>query len=685
MSEIVLEIGTEEIPARFMPGIVKQMKEKAAELLAEERIPYGQVRIMGTPRRLVLYIEQCADEQEDLVKMMKGPAKKIAYNPEGEPTKAAQGFARGQGVEVSHLVLQALDGVDYVFASIKKAGKETTEVLPALLQQFVDSLNFPKNMFWGQGETSFVRPIRWIVALLDEEVIPVTIAGIQSGRISRGHRFLSSDQVEIKSADRYMDTLEDAYVMVDIEKRRRHILKEIEETASENDGYLEKDEELLEEVVWLVEYPTAFCGSFDPEYLNIPKEAIITPMKEHQRYFPVVDMNNKLKPLFVGVRNGVEKNIGTVTRGNEKVLVARLEDAKFFYEEDRRLPFADMGQKLSSIVFQEKLGSYQDKVERIVSLSTFIADKLGVMNENISTCASLCKNDLNSHVVKEFTELQGIMGEYYANYAGYDKEVSQGIREHYMPRFQGDDVPSSMPGQIVAMADKLDTIVGVMGVGLIPTGSQDPYALRRAAQGILQIVLKHELQLDFSEIIDFAKSLLGERISFEKENVVEDFFLQRVKKDLQDRGVSYDQVDAVMGVRSLQFYDTLLRARAIERFSGADTFTSLLQGIKRANNLSQKSGGAIFTAELMQEEPETRLAGALDKVEGKITKHKASQEYYQALLLVAELKDDIDYFLEHTMVMVEDEALRENRLALLGRVASLTREIADFSQIVETE
>jgi glycyl-tRNA synthetase beta chain len=491
--------------------------------------------------------------------------------------------------------------------------------------------------------------------------------------------------VEIKSADSFVETLEEAYVMVDIEKRRRHILKEIEETARENDGYLEKDDELLEEVLWLVEYPTAFCGTFDLEYLNIPKEAIITPMKEHQRYFPVVDMNNELKPLFIGVRNGIEKNIGTVARGNEKVLVARLEDAKFFYEEDRRVPFAEMGQKLSSIVFQEKLGSYQDKVERIISLSTFIADKLGVVNENVSTCASLCKNDLNSYVVKEFTELQGIMGEYYADYAGYDKEVSQGIREHYMPRFQGDDVPASLSGQIVAMADKLDTIVGVMGVGLIPTGSQDPYALRRAAQGILQIVLKHELQLDFSEIIDYSKSLLGERIAFKKENAVEEFFLQRVKKDLQDRGVSYDQVDAVMGVQSLKFYDTLIRAHAIERFSDAETFTYLLQGIKRASNLNQKSAGAIFTAELMQEEPESRLSAALDKVEGKITEHKAAQEYYQALLLVSELKDDIDYFLEHTMVMVEDEALRENRLALLGRVVALTRDIADFSQIVEKE
>jgi glycyl-tRNA synthetase beta chain len=288
-------------------------------------------------------------------------------------------------------------------------------------------------------------------------------------------------------------------------------------------------------------------------------------------------------------------------------------------------------------------------------------------------------------VVKEFTELQGIMGEYYADYAGYDKEVSQGIREHYMPRFQGDDVPASLSGQIVAMADKLDTIVGVMGVGLIPTGSQDPYALRRAAQGILQIVLKHELQLDFSEIIDYSKSLLGERIAFKKENAVEEFFLQRVKKDLQDRGVSYDQVDAVMGVQSLKFYDTLIRAHAIERFSDADTFTSLLQGIKRASNLNQKSAGAIFTAELMQEEPELRLSAALDKVEGKITEHKTTQEYYQALLLVSELKDDIDYFLEHTMVMVDDDALRENRLALLGRVVALTRDIADFSQIVEKE
>ncbi|QRN86464.1 glycine--tRNA ligase subunit beta [Clostridia bacterium] len=685
MSEIVLEIGTEEIPARFMPDITQQMKEKATALLMEERIPCKVVRIMGTPRRLTLYLEECSEQQDDLVKMVKGPAKKIAFDAEGNPTKAAQGFARGQGVEVSHLILKQLDRVDYVYASIKKAGKETKEVLPGILQQFVEALSFPKNMLWGKGETSFVRPIRWIVALQDDEVIPVTIAGIQADRYSRGHRFLSPGQIEIKSAQHYVETLENAYVMVDIEKRRRRILKEIEETARENKGYLEKDLDLLEEVVWLVEYPTAFCGSFNPDYLGIPREAIITPMKEHQRYFPVVDMNNQLKPLFIGVRNGAEKYIGTVTRGNEKVLVARLEDAKFFYEEDLKIPFKDMGKKLSKIVFQEKLGSYQDKVERVEALSEFIADKLGIKDEKIQICANLCKNDLNSHMVKEFTELQGIMGEYYANHAGYDKIVAQGIREHYMPRFQGDAVPSSLPGQIVAMADKLDSIVGVMGVGLIPTGSQDPYALRRAAQGILQIVLKHALDLDFSEIIDYAKSLYKDRISFDNEEIVEEFFLQRVKKDLQDKGISYDQVDAVTRVRSLRFHDTLLRARAIERFSDEDAFSILLQGIKRANNLSQKSKGIEFAANLMKEVPEQRLASALDKIEANIIEKKQSQDYYQALLFVAELKDDIDYFLENTMVMVDDESIRENRLALLDKVVSLTRDIADFSQIVEKE
>lgn len=683
MSEIVLEIGTEEIPARFMPDIMQQMQQKATALLTEERIPCKKIRIMGTPRRLTLYLEQCSEEQDDLVKKVKGPAKKIAYDPEGNPTKAAQGFARGQGVEASSLILEKLDGVDYVYASIKKAGKDTKEVLPGLLQHFVESLSFPKNMLWGKGETSFVRPIRWIVALQDELVIPVTVAGIESSRFSRGHRFLAPGLVEIKSAQRYVDILEDAYVMVDVEKRRRRTLKEIEETARENNGYLEKDLALLEEVVWLVEYPTAFCGSFNPDYLGIPKEAIITPMKEHQRYFPVVDMNNQLKPLFIGVRNGAEKYIGTVTRGNEKVLVARLEDAKFFYEEDLKIPFKDMGMKLSKIVFQEKLGSYQDKIERVEALSEFIAEKLGIQDEKINTCAKLCKNDLNSHMVKEFTELQGIMGEYYAKHAGYDKEIAQGIREHYMPRFQGDELPISVPGQIVAMADKLDSIVGVMGVGLIPTGSQDPYALRRAAQGILQIVLKHELELDFSEIIEYAKSLYKNRVSFDKEDIIDEFFLQRVKKDLQDKGISYDQVDAVVGVRSLRFHDTLLRARAIERFSGAEAFGLLLQGIKRASNLSKKSKGIKFDDALVKEEPELRLARALEKTEGEIIAKKQSQDYDQALLLVAELKDDIDYFLENTMVMVDDESIKENRLALLDKVVSLTRDIADFSQIVE--
>ncbi len=685
MSDIILEIGTEEMPARFMPDIMKQMKEKAMFLLAEYRISYERCRVLGTPRRMALLVESCAKEQKDLIKKVKGPSWSIAFAEDGTPSNAAYGFAKSQGVEVSHLIREDIDGVSYVFASIRKAGRATEVVIPDLLEQLVSELSFPKNMLWGEGKYRFVRPVRWVVALLDQNIIPCQVAGIHADRITRGHRFLSQGDIRIKSAEDYIKTLEQEYVIVDIDKRRRMIVKEIEETASEYAGYIQPDENLLEELLWLVEYPTAFCGTFHSDYLGLPNEAIITPMKEHQRYFPVVDMQNNLKPMFIGLRNGTDKKINWVIKGNEKVLVARLEDAKFFYQEDLKIPFSDMGSKLSNTVFQERLGTYQEKVDRIIQIAGYLATMLGLEKEKIIECARICKNDLNSNMVNEFPELQGIMGEYYALASGLDAEVAKGIREHYMPRFQGDTLPVTNAGMIVAIADKLDSIIGIMGVGLIPTGSQDPYALRRAAQGIIQIVIRHRLQFDARKLVQYVVSLYGDKISFDDDSTVEEFFQMRMKRILQDQGIAYDQIEAVIKISSMNFFVAVLRAQAIEKFSRNEKYKSLLEGIKRANNLSQKAGDVSFDPALLQEEAEIKLAASLRQMESKIKEQKAEHHYFESLNMVLSLKDDIDEFLETTMVMVEDDALRNNRLALLARIAALTADIADFSCIVEKE
>lgn len=688
MSDLLLEIGTEEIPARFLPDIMDQMEKKAKDQLKEARLSYEGLKVLGTPRRLSLYLQGLADRQADLVKSAKGPAKKIAYDAEGKPTKAAQGFARGQGVLVEDLTEKEVDGTLYVYAQVEEKGKEVKALLKDLLTHYMASLHFPKTMAWGQGNQAFVRPVRWLVCLLGEELIPLNFAGVASGRVSQGHRFLYGKDLELEAASDYEESLKKAYVMVDPKKRKKAIKEEMRALAKEKGGQVLEDENLLEEVAWLVEYPSAFVGSFDPTYLDLPQEAIITPMKEHQRYFPVLGKKGELLPLFIGIRNGLSEDMGAVVRGNEKVLVARLEDAKFFYDQDRAIDFKDMGSKLEQIVFQKELGSYQDKVDRIEKLTAFIADQLGLSQEDRQrclVCARLCKNDLCSYMVGEFPELQGIMGEYYARLAGLDDQVATGIREHYMPRFQNDDIPQSLPGLLVSMADKVDSLVGIMGLGLIPTGSQDPYALRRAALGLVRMVVDHGLDLDMREVVTCGRTLLFGQEDLDSQADIESFLKMRLQHILGEKSMAKDHIDAVTSVAPLDFFSVFLRAQALQAFSKEDDFSRLLEGVKRAANLAKKASDTSFRADLLKEAAEEGLYQRLQTIEARVSSFKEEEDFVSALREVLSLKEDLDRFLEETMVMVEDKALRENRLALLSQVAGLTADIADMSKIVSKE
>ena len=535
---LLLEIGTEEVPAHVMPGILSQLKENAAKTFADLRIEYKDIKTMGTPRRSALIVEGLAEQQADLSKENRGPAVNIAFDADGNPTKAAQGFARGQGVKPEELVTK--DG--YVYAMVHEVGGKTAELLGETLTGLINGLSFPNNMHWANLDYKFIRPLRWIVALYGEDVVNLEVANVKSGRISRGHRFLSQGDFEIASADAYVETCRQQYVIVDQNERCDMIRQQIAQVAEANGGKAEINEDLLEEVLYLVEYPTALCGKFDEKYLKLPAEAVITPMRDHQRYFPVLK-DGQLLPLFITIRNGGKEHLETVQHGNERVLRARLEDAQFFFHEDRKKTLEQHGEKLKTVVFQDGLGTIYDKSLRLEVLAAYIADAIGASAQDKTDAvraAKLAKADLVTGMVTEFTELQGVMGREYALLDGENQAVAQAIDEHYMPRFAGDSQPASVAGRIVSLADKIDTLVGTFSRGLIPTGSQDPFALRRQALGVVNMLNEAQYHISLSGLVAKAMELLKLEDAAQQAKLqqdVADFMKLRLKNVLSDAGI----------------------------------------------------------------------------------------------------------------------------------------------------
>ncbi|WP_252361836.1 glycine--tRNA ligase subunit beta, partial [Paenibacillus terrae] len=504
--DLLFEIGLEEVPARFIPAAIQQLKERMTAWLDSSRIAHGDVEAYATPRRLAVLVKEVAEKQEDINEEVKGPSRKIALDEAGNWSKAALGFARSQGVDPEQFTFKELGGVEYIYATKSSIGVPTAEVLSEGLLHILHAMTFPKFMRWASYDFKFVRPIRWLIALFGKDIVNLEIAGVRSGNVSRGHRFLGQDTVVESPAD-YVEALRKQHVIVDIAERQSIIVKQIEALAAEKDWTIAVKDDLLEEVLYLVETPTVLFGGFDPSFLNIPKDVLITSMREHQRYFPVLDHAGELLPYFVTVRNGGSQSLDVIAKGNEKVLRARLSDAKFFYEEDQRLEIKDALSKLESIVFHEELGSVGDKVRRIRRIADALAEKLRVSPdtlESVSRAADICKFDLVTQMVYEFPELQGVMGEDYARKAGEKEEVARAVFEHYQPRFAGETVPSTNAGAIVSIADKIDTITGCFSIGIIPTGSQDPYALRRQAAGIVQILLDRNLSATLSDVFNIA-------------------------------------------------------------------------------------------------------------------------------------------------------------------------------------
>lgn len=681
--DLLLEIGTEEVPAHFMPGILAQLKEKATAKFQEMRLDFDEVTSLGTPRRTALLVKNLAETQQGASSEYKGPSTAIAFDKDGNPTKAAIGFARGKKVDVADLVVK--DG--YVYAVSSEEGKQTVELLPTLLKELVEGLNFPKNMRWGDLDFRFVRPLRWLVALYDEEVIDFTVANVKSGRVSRGHRFLSEGDFTINKASDYEQACKEAFIIVDQEKRRDIIKAQIEEIAKAHNGHAEITEDLLEEVIYLVEYPTALCGTFEDKYLKLPKEAVMTPMRDHQRYFPVLDDNNNLLPLFITVRNGGDYCLDKVQHGNERVLRARLADAQFFFDEDRKHSLYDYVEKLKTVVFQEGLGTIYDKANRLAELSAFIGEKVNATEDEIKTtkrAAILAKADLVSAMVCEFTELQGIMGREYALLDGEGQEVATAIYEHYMPRFAGDAEPASVAGRLVSLADKMDNIVATFSRGLVPTGSQDPFALRRQALGIVHTIIEANYTISISEIADKAMDLLNitdsEKRAEIQKNVAE-FFTLRLKNVLSDNDVRYDIIDAVLE-NADEVAGTYAKACVTAQEIASGVLNDAIQAFVRVGNISKKAENNVINEALFTLDEEKALYNIYVAVAKDVETALNNKDYKTAIDKMQELTAPINNFFDNVMVMDKDEQIKNNRLALLKNIDTLIKSIADFGKIV---
>lgn len=691
--DLLLEIGLEEVPARFVRAAMDQLKEKTEKWLENSRLTYKEVKAYATPRRLAVLIEELADKQADVSEEVKGPARKIAKDESGAWTKAALGFARSQGVEPEALFFKELAGVEYVYANKSSIGVETASLLPEALPALITSLTFPKNMRWGAYELRYVRPIRWLVALHGADIVPFEITGVATSRTTRGHRFLGTDAV-IDEPAQYVAKLREQHVIADVEERQALIAEGIRKLGEERGWHIAVKEDLLEEVLFLVETPTVLTGSFDPAFLNIPQEVLITSMREHQRYFPVLDAEGKLQPHFVTVRNGDSLSLEVVAKGNEKVLRARLSDAKFFYEEDQKVKIPDFLAKLENIVYHEELGTVADKVRRIRAVSDRLAAQLRLddtARADVSRAADLCKFDLVTQMVYEFPELQGIMGEDYALKAGEKSAVAKAINEHYSPRNAGDTPPASLIGAIVGIADKLDTIVGCFSIGIVPTGSQDPYALRRQASGIVATLLEHELELTLPELFQLGLDVHAaarplKREAYEIKKDLGDFFAMRVKNVLTEQQIRYDVVDAVLGAGADDVRRTVMRAQALQaetEESRKEAFRPAAEAFGRVSNLAAKAGDSRqVDARLFENGAEGALYEAWQHAHGQFAKSIVEARMTDALEALKTMTGAINGFFDAVMVMADDEAVRTNRLSLLANIADDVKSFADFSKLV---
>ncbi len=682
--EMLLEIGAEEIPAGFVPRALISLEEMIRKEFDAARLSFDELITLGTPRRLTVVVKGLPAEQPDAEITATGPSRKAGFDADGKPTKAAEGFARSQGVDVSSLKLITTDKGEYLAATRQETGRPVHELLAEILPRLITGIPFKKSMRWADLDIRFARPVHWIVALFDGIVVPFSFGQVQSGNISRGHRFMADKTFSVRDFAHYLDESERHFVIVDQKRRKEIIRKEAHRIARTTGGHLLPDEALLEEITYLVEYPSAIIGSIPAEFLVVPKEVLITSMRSHQRYFSVVDDSGELLPCFITIPNTLAENPDVVVKGNERVLRARLSDARFFFDEDRKVRLETRVELLKNVVYQQKLGSSFEKMTRFRSLAEQLADQLNhSVRQQTSRAAFLCKADLVTGMVGEFPEVQGIMGCEYALYDGEEPAVARAIAEHYLPTQAGGELPASDIGAFVSLADKLDTLCGCFGVGLIPTGAADPYALRRATIGIISIILDKEYCLSLLEITGKALDLLEPKLTRPRNEVQSDvleFFRGRFV-NLMGNACPADIVEAAVAAGFYDLADCAERIRSLDTFRQRDDFQSLTVTFKRVCNIVKEGVDDPVNPDLFLEAAEKELYTAFGNTASSARKKIESHQYVDALGDIAGLKSGVDAFFEAVMVMADEPAIRTNRLALLTGISRLFGRIADFGRL----
>ena len=688
----LIEVGVEELPSSYIRNALNAFKDLVETALNEANLGFDHIDAYATPRRLSLMIHGIDDTQGDIEDWVKGPAKKIAYKEDGSVNKPLEGFMRSQNVTEADLEVRELKGNEYIYAHIHKAGEPAEVILAEIIPNAIHHIPFPKNMRWGGKNLRFARPIRWILSMMNDRVVDFDLEGITLSNVTRGHRFLGNSHIEIKDVREYEEALEKNFVILDQDKRKESILYQINHMAKSNGGEIRRDDDLLEELTFIVEYPTAVLGNVQEKFLSLPDVVITTPMREHLRYTPVYSPEGDLLPYFITIRNGNEEYADIVAEGNEKVLEARLEDARFFFDNDREKPLEDYVSQLGGIVFQEKLGTMADKTQRISDLVARIGEILAVGDKTVESAKRACylsKADLMTNMVQEFTELEGIIGSIYAKLDGEESVVSDAIREQYMPVASGADLPESTTGTIVSLADKFDTICGLFAIGEVPTGSQDPFALRRKAIGILRMINEKHWELSLSDCIDASLFSFVDSMGlvFDKEEVrkqILKFFRGRIDTMLDADGIRYDIIQALNDIDGEDSLRVFEKAQAMQNFFTGGDRKSFLEAVTRVENIASKNEPKDKTIdEAILTEEERALYDKVLAVEAELDEAYRKRDDARYLALLDSLTDAIHLYFDRVMIMAEDEGLRNNRLALIQRIDALVQREFNGNQIVE--
>ena len=685
-TELFFEIGTEELPASFVTIGMDLLKKNFTEILKKNNIEFDKIKTFGTPRRIGFYIPEISAKQKDTSLQQTGPAKRVAFDENGNPTKAAIGFAKSQGVDVDQLEIINTPKGEYVGVKKVIKGKETYEILKEKFPEFIKSIVFPKNMRWGTEKISFGRPIKWIVALLGDKIIDFQYGSYISTNKSKGHRFLSPEEFEVKNYKQYIDYLNKNFVIADFNERKNFLLNEIDNLGKENDFVIEKDEELIDEVTNLVEYPFPVLGEFEKEFLHLPEEVVITTMKVHQKYFPVYNKNGKLLNHFVTISNMKAKDMNVVKTGNERVIRARLNDAKFFFEEDKKFKLDYFVEKLRKVVFYNKLGTSYEKMERFKELAVYLSNILNPDKTKITERAAyLCKGDLETNMVYEFPELQGIMGKYYALHSGEPEEVAKAIYEHYLPRFSGDEIPDTDAGAFISIADRIDTITGFFIINEIPTGNADPFALRRHALAIINIILKKGYRISLNELIDRSFSLYStkfEKIDTNVKSQIIDFIKQRFRNFLLEN-FNHDEIDAVIDVDFDDLFRTYKKIEALNNMKRDEDFINLIIPFKRIANITKDWDETIIVEDYFVQNEEKNLYNSFKEINEEFKQYIEQEKFIDALKTLTKLKEPIDNFFDNVLVMEKDEKLKKNRLSLLKTIYKSFISVGDLKKLQE--